>query len=121
MTAKKTGNDGDAPVLPLPSPRCLSRDQAAAYLGIGVTLLAGLSVRPVRLGRRLLYDRIDLDAWLDEHKGRGRAIEEVLWPEDEDSTDEKTRRTGGSMWSSRMDAEYARALGFGSSTKPRSA
>jgi hypothetical protein len=120
MTAKKTGADSDAPTLPLPSPRCLSRDQAAAYLGIGVTLLASLSVRPVRLGRRLLYDRVDLDAWLDEHKGRGRAVEEDLWPEDEDSTDEKTRRTGGSTLSSRMDAEYARALGYGSSTKPRS-
>jgi hypothetical protein len=113
-------SEPDAPSLPLPSPRCLSREQAATYLGIGVTLLASLSVRPVRLGRRLLYDRVDLDAWLDEHKGRGRAVKETLWPEDEDSTDDKTRRTGGSTWSSRMDAEYAKALGFGSSTRPKS-
>jgi len=120
MTAASTGRDGDAPALPLPTARCLSREQAAAYLGIGVTLLAGLPVRPVRLGRRLLYDRVDLDAWLDEHKGRGRAIEEVLWPEDEDSTDEKTHPSGGSTLSSRMDAEYAKALGFGSSARPKS-
>jgi hypothetical protein len=106
--------------LPLPPPRCLSRNQAAAYLGIGLTLFSRLAIPPIRFGRRLVYDRVDLDAWLDEHKGRGRAIEEVLWPEDEDSTDEKTRRTGGSTLSSRMDAEYARALGYGSSTKPRS-
>jgi hypothetical protein len=120
MKTKTTGSEDGAPALPLPSPRCLSRDQAAAYLGIGVTLLASLTVRPVRVGRRLLYDRVDLDAWLDEHKGRGRAIEEVLWPEDEDSTDGKTHPSGGSTWSSRMDAEYAKALGFGSSTKRRS-
>lgn len=117
---RTTTNDPDAASLPLPSPRCLSREQAAAYLGIGVTLLASLSVRPVRLGRRLLYDRVDLDAWLDEHKGRGRAVEEVLWPENEGSTDGKTRPSGGSTLFSRMDAEYAKALGFGSATKPRS-
>jgi len=112
--------DDDAS-LPLPPPRCLSREQAAAYLGVGHTLFSGLGIPSVRLGRRLVYDRVDLDAWLDEHKRRGRAMKEVSWPEDEDSTDDKTHPSGGSTWSSRMDAEYAKALGFGSSTKPRSA
>lgn len=74
MTTKTPKGDGDADALPLPSPRCLSREQAATYLGIGVTLFGGLGIRPIRVGRRLLYDRVDLDAWLDEHKVRIPAI-----------------------------------------------
>ena len=91
-------------------PRCLSREQAARYLGIGRTLLARIGPPTIRLGRRRVYDRVDLDRWLDDHKSRGRAIKEDLWPEKKDSTEEKIRRTGGSTLSSRTDAEYAKAL-----------
>ena len=90
--------------------RRLSREQAARYLGIGRTLLRRIGPPPVRLGRRLVYDRVDLDRWLDETKSRGRAIKEDLWPEKKDSTEGKTRRIGGSRSSSRTDAEYAKAL-----------
>ena len=45
---------------------------------------------PIRLGRRRVYDRVDLDRWLDNHKSRGRAIKEELWPEKKDSTEGKT-------------------------------
>ena len=51
--------------LPLPPVRCLSKEQAAVYLGIGVTLLSQLDVPHVRFGRRCVYDRVDLDAWLE--------------------------------------------------------
>jgi hypothetical protein len=61
------------PVLPLPRVRCLTKEQAAEYLGIGVTLLAELQVPVVKLGRRCVYDLVDLDAWLTEYKRRGRA------------------------------------------------
>jgi predicted DNA-binding transcriptional regulator AlpA len=91
-------------------PRCLSLEQAARYLAIGRTLLKRIGPPPVRLGRRLVYDRVDLDHWLDETKSRGRAIKEDLWPEKKDSTEGTTRRTGGSTLSSRTDAEYAKAL-----------
>ena len=91
-------------------PRCLSREQAARYLGIGRTLLKRIGPTPVRLGRRLVYDRVDLDRWLDNYKSRGRAIKEDLWPEKKDSTGGMTRRSGGSRSSSRTDAEYAKAL-----------
>jgi hypothetical protein len=91
-------------------PRCLSREQAARYLGIGRTLLARIGPPPIRLGRRLVYDRVDLDRWLDETKSRGRAIKEDLWPEKKVSTGGTTHRTGGSRLSSRTDAEYAKAL-----------
>ena len=43
--------------LPLPAARCLSKEQAAAYLGIGVTLLTELNVPALKLGRRCVYDR----------------------------------------------------------------
>ena len=63
-------------------------------------------------GRRAVYDRVDLDEWLDDYKSRGRAIKEELWPEKKDSTDEKTRRIGGSRLSSQTDARYAEVLGL---------
>ncbi len=98
--------------LPLPSMRCLSKQQAAQYLGIGVTLLTEIGPRPIRLGRRCVYDRVDLDVWLDEYKQRGRAMKEATWLVNVDSTGGKTRRSGGSMRSSQTDAEYAKALGL---------
>jgi len=92
--------------------RCLDRVAAAAYLGIGRTLLAQIGPPPIRLGRRRVYDRVDLDRWLDNHKSRGRAIKEELWPEKKDSTGDKIHRTGGSKPSSQTDAEYVKALGL---------
>ncbi|MDP1786265.1 helix-turn-helix domain-containing protein [Nitrosomonas sp.] len=52
--------------LPLPEIRCLSKQEAASYLGIGVTLLSELDIPFVKLGRRCLYDRVDLDIWIEE-------------------------------------------------------
>jgi hypothetical protein len=106
--------------LPLPSVRGLSREQAAAYLGIGPTLFDRIGPPPVALGRRRIYDRVDLDTWLEEHKGRGRAMKEKSWPEKEDCTNARIHRTGGSTWSSPTDAEYVKALGVGESMKPKS-
>jgi hypothetical protein len=98
-----------APANPLPT-RGLSVSEAARYLGIGRTLLRRIGPEPIRLGRRRIYDRVDLDRWLDDHRSRGRAIKEELWPEKEDSIEGRTRRSGGSSWSSRTDAEYVKAL-----------
>ncbi len=114
MTGKSKGLNHE--VASLRPPRCLSRVQAAEYLGIGVTLLKRIGPVPIHLGRRLVYDLVDLDAWLDEHKGRGRAMKEVSWPENVDSIDGRTHLTGGSISRSRMDAEYARALGLRDAT-----
>jgi hypothetical protein len=62
----------DDPGLPLPSVRCLTKEQAAAYLGIGVTLLLQLGPPPIKFGRRSVWDVVDLDRWLEDYKGRGR-------------------------------------------------
>jgi hypothetical protein len=98
--------------LPLPPARCLNKSQAADYLGTGITLLVEIGPKPIKLGRRSVYDVIDLDTWLDEYTARGRARMEVLWPENKDSTNARTHRIGGSMWSSQTDAEDVKALGY---------
>ena len=101
----------DAPrSLPVPAARCLTKDQAAAYLGIGVTLLASLQVPTIKFGRRCVYDVVDLDAWLEDYKQRGRAGKETLWPVRKESTGGGTPATGGSMWSYPTATEYAKAL-----------
>jgi hypothetical protein len=106
--------------LPLPPVRCLSKEQAAEYLGIGATLLAQLDVPLVRFGRRCVYDRLDLDAWLDEHKGeRRRAGKEFLWPVMKASTDGPILGTGGSMQRSPTAKEYAKALGLKTERTPK--
>ena len=106
--------------LPLPSARCLSKEQAAAYLGIGLTLLAALAVPHVRFGRRCVYDKLDIDAWLDDYKGeRRRAGKDNLWPVMKESTGGQTLAPGGSMQRSPMANEYAKALGLRSKRMPK--
>ena len=105
-------NKNKQPALSLPSARCLSKQQAAQYLGIGVTLFTEFGVPSIKLGRRIVYDVLDLDRWLDQYKHRGRAEEEVLWPEKKDSIVEKTRPTGGSTLSYQTDDEYVKVLGL---------
>ena len=51
-------------------PRALSRTEAAAYVGLGVSFFdeevaEGLFPRPLQIGRRKLWDRHDLDAAFD--------------------------------------------------------
>jgi hypothetical protein len=109
--------DGQADGLPLPTTRCLTSEQAAAYLAIGVTLLADLDVPCVKLGRRRVYDKVDLDTWLDEHKRRGRARKETERPVKPESTGEATRLSGGSMLHYPTAGAYAKALGLATARK----
>jgi len=107
--------------LRLPEARILSKEQAALYLGIGVTLLAELGVPFVKFGRRCVFDRIDLDAWLEEYKRRGRAGKGSgsQWPVKEDSTGAEIRRSGGSMLQYRTADAYAKALGLSTREKQK--
>lgn len=54
------------------APRLLSQQEAAAYLGISYWTLRDLTFRGevphVKIGRRILVDRLDLDAYLDQAK-----------------------------------------------------
>ena len=92
--APQASSDAQGAPLQLPEARCLTTDQAAAYLGIGATLLGELGVPCVKLGRRNVYDRVDLDLWLDEHKRRGRARKEFSWPVKTASIGRRTLNAG---------------------------
>ena len=74
-------NNDEAQSLPLPPIRCMSKAQAAEYLGIGTTLLAELDIPSIKFGRRIVYDRIDLDGWLEEYKNceRRRVGKDLVW------------------------------------------
>ena len=54
--------------------KLLSREEAASYLGIGLTTFEEV-VQPelpiVRIGRRVLFDVEDLDGWITAQKVRG--------------------------------------------------
>ena len=108
--------------LPLPPVRCLSKEEAARYLGIGVTLLTELEVPYIKLGRRCVYDVLDLDAWLEEYKQRERGRvgkEQSLWPKKLESTGAPIPGTGGLQQPSRTADEYAKALGLKTERKPK--
>src|SRR5258706_16124529 len=121
-TAPQGANDAGAGLLQVPTARCLTKEQAAAYLGIGVTLLAELGVPVVKFGRRSVYDRFDLDAWLEEYKRRGRAGKDsgTKWPIRPASTGDRIPGSGGSTLHYRTADAYAKALGLetGKKSKP---
>jgi len=54
-------------------PRCLSRQQAAEYLGISPELLdrevAAGNIKRLKIGRRVVFDRTALDHSLDNKSG----------------------------------------------------
>ena len=107
--------------LPLPFRRGLSKEEAVEYLGIGVTLLSELGVPCVKFGRRSVYDRFDLDEWLDDYKRRGRAGKETekQWPVKVASIGGGIPVTGGSRPYYRTADAYAKALGLKTETKPK--
>lgn len=57
-------------------PRLMDEPQAAEYLSIGKTMLREHGPKPKRLGRRVLYDRVDLDRWADRLGGQPLDIAE---------------------------------------------
>lgn len=109
----------DENLLPLPAVRCLSKELAAEYLGIGVTLLTELEIPFLKIGRRCVYDKVDLDEWLNEYKQRGRAGKETLWHVKPESTGGRTLDTGGLVVRSQTAKEYAKALGLKTGMKQK--
>jgi hypothetical protein len=51
-------------------PRLMSVELAACYLGIGKTTLEEKGPAPKSIGRRVVYDRNDLDRWADALSGQ---------------------------------------------------
>jgi predicted DNA-binding transcriptional regulator AlpA len=70
--------------IPYP-PRGLSREESARYIGVGVTTFdrlieMGRMPRPIRVGKRVIWDRLKLDAafaGLDED-GRENSVDRAL-------------------------------------------
>jgi hypothetical protein len=112
-----TKNSENTARLSLPVRRCLTKEQAAEYLGIGVTLLLEAGPPPIKIGRRSVWDVVDLDGWLDEYKTRGRARKDCLWPVKPESTGGATHLSGGSMLSYQTADAYAEALGLKTAKK----
>src|ERR1700735_5177639 len=99
--------------------RYLTRREAAAYVCCSLRFLDGMELPFIRKGRCKVYDRIDLDARMQQDKCRGRAWKETLWPVNVDSTAARIRGSGGLASFSRMDAEYAKALGVSIAPMPK--
>jgi integrase len=91
--------------------RYLTRREAATYLRCSLRFLDGMGLPFVRKGRCKVYDRIDLDARMQEDKCRGRAWKETLWPVNVDSTASRIRGSGGLASFSRMDERVCQSTG----------
>ncbi len=99
--------------------RYLTRREAAAYVRCSLRFLDGMELPFIRKGRCKVYDRIDLDARMQQDKCRGRAWKETVWPVNVDSTAARIRGSGGLASFSQMDAAYAKALGVSIAPMPK--
>ena len=57
-------------------PRLMCEEMAARYLSIGTTMLRESGPESKRWGRRVLYDRHDLDRWADRLGGQPLTVQE---------------------------------------------
>ncbi len=65
---REIGRDGGR--LRLPNwPRLMGATLAAAYFGVCPATFRTIGIRPVRIGRRVLWDRNDLDGFIDNMTG----------------------------------------------------
>jgi hypothetical protein len=109
-------------------PRFIRLRDAPRYLGMDKNRFNS-EVRPhvpvIRIGRQgIAFDRIDLDAWADEHKSRnGRPAAERSKPWDETSTDEcqdsSSVAESGTSTKSYTARAFAKALAQAISRKPK--
>jgi hypothetical protein len=54
----------------------MGEEMAAAYVGLGKTTLRAKGPQPKEIGRRRLYDRRDLDRWVDRLGGMPLTVAE---------------------------------------------
>ena len=95
---------------------------ALVDLAIGVTLLSELDVPFIKIGRRCVYDRLDLDQWLDEYKQREHwraGKERTLWPVKTESIGDWIPGSGGLQQRSRIELEHAKVLGLKTGKIPK--
>ena len=73
-------------------PRLMSEPMAARYVSVSATTLRELGPEPKRLGRRVLYDRRDLDRWADALGSAEQPAQPLDQPEREAEGDDIHRR-----------------------------
>lgn len=57
-------------------PRLMAAPLAASYVGLSETTLRAVGPKPREVGKRRLYDRIDLDRWADRLGGQPLTVPE---------------------------------------------
>lgn len=63
-----------------PWSRLLSVNDAARYAGVSVnTFRSWCTVTPLRRGKRVLYDKLDIDAWIDGEKQKQFGVGQGDW------------------------------------------
>ena len=86
-----------------------------------MTLLSELDIPSVKFGRRLVYDKVDLDLWLEDykHSERGRVGKERVWTNPKmASTNDQIHVIGGYTPHYQTAKEYAKVLGLKTKQKP---
>lgn len=98
----------------LPPRRYLSRDEAAAWLGVGVDAFNTFDIPYCDFGPRLKrWDVLDIVAYAEDTKSRDSArTSEPRRRQLCDSTNVKARPNGGSIGETRTVKDTARALGL---------
>jgi len=77
------------------APRLLSRKAAAAYCGISASLFdehIAVAVRPVAIGRRVVWDIKALNRWLDAQSGLSQPVDTRSMEERLNGGDQGARR-----------------------------
>lgn len=70
MTGADDSRPDPQPLIKARWPRLMCEADAADYLSIGKTMLREHGPKPKELGRRRLYDRLDLERWADRLGGQ---------------------------------------------------
>lgn len=93
-------------------PRCLSVPAAAIYLGIspsGVRSLASeMAIEPLRIGGRVLFDRLDLDEFIEKIKKLRIFKKREAKQSDQDSGSTQTK--GGSYDKQKAENEVQKIM-----------
>jgi hypothetical protein len=101
----------------IPPRRYLSREEAAAWLGVSIDTFSGFSIPYCDFGPRLRrWDIVDIEAYANDNKSRDSV--RTSQPSDKrsgrqcSSTNVKARRNGGPHGTTRTESEIAEVLGL---------
>ncbi len=97
----------------IPPRRYLSREEAAAWLGVSVDTFSGFSIPYCDFGPRLRrWDIVDIEAYANDTKRRdsARTSETKRRRQICNSTNARIHQVGGSRGATRMESDFAEVL-----------